>query len=214
MSVPYAALFDLDGVVVDTESQYTEFWGIQNDTYLPDKPNMRTEIKGSTLSQIYNKYFNGQLELQKKITSELNKFESKMNYKYIDGIIDFLKDLKKNNIKIAIVTSSNDEKMKSVYQQHPEIKSLFDCIITADKITKSKPNPECYIVAANELNVPHANCFVFEDSFAGLKAGVDAKMTVIGLSTTNSKEAIEDKCDYVIPNFQDFSYNKLMAIKQ
>lgn len=207
-----AALFDLDGVVVDTESQYTEFWGIQNDIYLPNSPNMRNEIKGSTLSQIYNKYFKDQKDIQDKITKELNIFESKMEYQYIDGVINFFKDLKKNKVKMAIVTSSNDEKMKSVYLRHPELKGFFDCIITADKITKSKPNPECYMKAADELGVPYSNCYVFEDSFAGLSAGMNAKMTVVGLATTNKADDIKDKCNHVIPTFKDFTYKNLLTI--
>lgn len=214
MSDQVAALFDLDGVVVDTELQYTQFWGLQNDIYLPDRPNMRNEIKGSTLNQIYNKYFQGQKDIQEKITKELNIFESKMDYDYIEGVINFFKDLKKNRVKMAIVTSSNEEKMRSVYKRHPELKGFFDCIITADKITKSKPNPECYLKAADELGVPYSNCFVFEDSFAGLRAGMDANMTVVGLATTNSAEDIKDKCNHVIPTFKNFSYKNLMKVNR
>jgi len=49
-------LFDLDGVVIDSETQYSEYWGLQGQKYLPDRPNFRNEIKGFTLFQIFDKY--------------------------------------------------------------------------------------------------------------------------------------------------------------
>ena len=56
------------------------------------------------------------------------------------------------------------------------------------------------------------NCVVFEDSFHGLEAGKAAGMKVVGLSTTNAKEAIEDRCDVVIPDFKGFGYEEMRKL--
>jgi beta-phosphoglucomutase-like phosphatase (HAD superfamily) len=64
------------------------------------------------------------------------------------------------------------------------------------------------------LDAEIENCIVFEDSFHGIEAGNRAGMKVIGLSTTNSAEAIADKCALVIPDFTDFSVEKMKSILQ
>ncbi|KAH0786755.1 HAD family hydrolase [Histomonas meleagridis] len=209
-----AALFDLDGVIVDSESDYTVFYGKQGELYLPENPNFKNDIKGSTLVQIFDRYFKGKEDIQAKIVAALNEFESQMEYPYIPGVLEFIMDLKKNGVKVAVVTSSNEVKMNSLYKRHPELKTLFDASITADKIVKSKPDPECYLKAQSELDVAIEDCYVFEDSFAGLESGRRAKMTVVGLSTTNPKEAIEGKCDIVIPDFNGFTYQKMIEVQR
>ena len=83
---------------------------------------------------------------------------------------------------------------------------MFDTIVTADRITKGKPDPMCYLLAANDLNVSPADCIVFEDSFAGIQAGTDAGMRVIGLSTTNPEETLKNKVYEVIPNFVQITF--------
>lgn len=100
--------------------------------------------------------------------------------------------------------------MENVYWACPELKEWFDTIVTADKITHSKPHPECYLLAAEELGVSPDECWVFEDSFSGLEAGRSAGMTVVGLATTNPSGAIQDKADIIIPNFTGLTYERLV----
>jgi phosphoglycolate phosphatase-like HAD superfamily hydrolase len=81
-----AALFDLDGVVFDTEPQYTVFWGGICREYHPEHPGLEHEIKGQTLTQIYDRWFAGPLLAeQASITDRLNDYERQMNYDYISG---------------------------------------------------------------------------------------------------------------------------------
>ena len=74
----------------------------------------------------------------------MNRFEIKMNYDYVPGIVEFIADLRRHGVKIALVTSSNTAKMENVYHAHPEFKSLFDEILTAERFKRSKPDPECF----------------------------------------------------------------------
>ena len=208
-----AALFDFDGVVMDTETQYTVYWDEVGRQYHPELPHFGALIKGQTLTQIYDKYFVGMTEEQSKITAGLNRFEREMIFEYIDGVVDFMKDLHAHGVKMAIVTSSNELKMANVYAAHPELKEgLVDRILTAEMFTRSKPAPDCFLLGAEVFGTVPQNCVVFEDSFHGLEAGNAAGMTVIGLSTTNTAEAIKDKCKLSIPDFVGFNYEKMIAL--
>ena len=211
---PIAALFDFDGVVVDTEPQYTLFWDEKGKKYHPEIPNFGHHIKGQTLIQIYKQFFREPEGLQDEITRQLLDYELTMHFEYIDGVVDFMKELREKGVKLAIVTSSNDAKMANAYREHPELKTMVDFIVTADRVTHSKPHPECFLIGAEMLGVERDNCIVFEDSFHGIEAGNRAGMKVIGLATTNSAEAIADKCALVIPDFTDLSVEKMMGVLQ
>lgn len=149
---------------------------------------------------------------QKEITDGLNRFEAEMKYEYVPGVAGFMRELRANGVRTAIVTSSNERKMRSVYAVHPELKGLVDRILTAEMFTRSKPAPDCFLLGAQVLDTVPENCVVFEDSFHGLEAGNAAGMTVVGLSTTNPAEAIRDKCRMVIPDFTSFGYEKMKSL--
>jgi HAD superfamily hydrolase (TIGR01509 family) len=197
-----AALFDLDGVVFDTEPQYSVFWGAQCREFHPEHPGLENEIKGQTLTQIYDAWFSGPLEpKQALITERLNAYEAQMKYIYLDGLEDYLRLLRQQGVKTAVVTSSNLPKMQAVYASHPEFHELFDAILTSEDFERSKPDPDCYLKAAGRFGVEPQDCVVFEDSFNGLKSGRAAGMYVVGLATTNAAEAIAPLCDEVIKNY-------------
>ena len=209
---PIAALFDFDGVVVDTESQYSLFWDEKGEKYHPEIPEFGYHIKGQTLTQIYSQYFLQPEGLQSEITRELLDFETRMSFEFIPGVVDFMKELRRKGVKIAIVTSSNDQKMVNAHRALPELKSMVDAIITADKVTHSKPHPECFLLGAETLQMPIDRCIVFEDSFHGLESGNRAGMKVIGLATTNPASSIADKASLVISDFVDFTYEKMVTV--
>ena len=110
---PIAALFDLDGVIVDTESQYTLFWRRQGDAYRPDMPHVEQRIKGMTLTQILE-FFADQPGIPERIQEELNQFETRMDYTYVPGATDFIRALRTQDIRTAVVTSSNTKKMENL----------------------------------------------------------------------------------------------------
>lgn len=209
---PIAALFDFDGVVVDTEPQYSLFWDEKGEKYHPEIPEFGYHIKGQTLTQIYSQYFLQPEGLQSEITRELLDFETRMSFEFIPGVVDFMKELRRKGVKIAIVTSSNDQKMVNAHRALPELKSMVDAIITADKVTHSKPHPECFLLGAETLQMPIDRCIVFEDSFHGLESGNRAGMKVIGLATTNPASSIADKAGLVISDFVDFTYEKMVTV--
>ncbi len=207
-----AALFDFDGVVADTETQYSVFWNEQGRKYHPEVPAFGHQIKGQTLTQIFDKYFAGKEAVQRQIEAELDYFEQHMSYDYIPGVVSFLKELRAHGVKIAIVTSSDEKKMNNVYRAHPELKSYVDRILTAEMFARSKPAPDCFLLGAETFGTVPENCVVFEDSFHGLEAANRAGMTVVGLATTNPAEQIRGKAHAVIRHFEGFTVKKMKEI--
>jgi len=210
-----AALFDLDGVVFDTEPQYTVFWGSQCRLYHPEQPGLEHVIKGSTLDQIYGRWWTGELEKEREVvTARLNAFEAQMDFDYIAGFEQLITDLHAHGVKTAVVTSSNQPKMESVYRKRPEFKTLFDAILTSEDFAESKPSPDCYLRGAARFGATTDECIVFEDSFNGLKSGRAAGMTVVGLATTNTEEAIRPFSDIQIADYTHINYNTLYKLWQ
>lgn len=219
-----AALFDLDGVVFDTEAQYTILWGKIGEEYHPEIPDFAHRIKGQTLVQIYDKYFSdervfahvkdfkGVKEEQAKITARLDDFERNMDYQYIPGFEEFVMDLRKNHVKCAVVTSSNIQKMLNVHERHPEFKGYFDRVLTSEDFAKSKPDPDCYLKGAECFGVKPQECVGLEDSFNGLRAVRASGAFTLGLATTNSKEALKDYADYTISDYIGFTFKDLEQI--
>lgn len=208
-----AALFDLDGVVFDTEPQYTVFWGSQCRLYHPEHPGLEHEIKGQTLTQIYDQWFSGPLLSQQPvITERLNAFEAQMHFDYIAGFEAMIADLRSHGVKTAVVTSSNLPKMQAVYRYQPRFQALFDAILTSEDFERSKPDPDCYLKAAQRLGAATGECIVFEDSFNGLRSGRAARMAVVGLATTNPAASIRDLSDIQIPDYQGITFDALSPL--
>ena len=208
-----AALFDLDGVVFDTEKQYTVFWGEQCRLYHPEHPGLEHEIKGQTLDQIYEHWWSGDLEKERAIiTQRLNDFEAQMAFEYVEGFEHFVADLRAHGVKTAVVTSSNQPKMQSVFRARKEFQQLFDAILTSEDFAESKPSPDCYLKGAARFSLAPSECVVFEDSFNGLKSGRAANMFVVGLTTTNSEESIKPLSDVQIANYKGLLYDSLVQL--
>ena len=208
-----AALFDLDGVVFDTEPQYSVFWGSQCRLYHPEHPGLENEIKGMTLTEIYDQWFSGPLlSEQATITERLNAYEQQMHYDYIEDFEALIVDLHRHGVRTAVVTSSNVPKMESVYRHQENFKSLFDAILTSEDFDRSKPDPDCYLKAAQRLEVQSDECVVFEDSFNGLRSGRAARMKVVGVATTNPIEQIVPLSDMQITDYRTVDYETLKRL--
>ena len=198
-----AVLFDLDGVIIDTEGQYSLFWKQIGEEYMPGMPDFALAIKGRTLTQIYDTYFPDAAD-RAAITERLNAFERQMDFPYIAGAREFLEALQTQGVPTAIATSSNCDKMACLYARHPEIKNLVTAVLTAEDARRSKPAPDCYLAAAERLGADISNCIVFEDSPSGLAAGRASGAFVIGVCTSLAATEIEPLCDAYIEDFKDF----------
>lgn len=205
-------LFDMDGVMIDTEPQYDKFWKHAADRYSIGIPNFEKIIKGTTLPNILKKYFSEYTEAERdELVKDIDKFEASMTYPEIPGSVNFVNKLKEQGIKVGLVTSSTDTKLIGVYRDM-HFDTLFDTIVSAARVVHGKPAPDCFLLAAKDLGVDPKDCIVFEDSYAGVEAGIAAGMKVIGLSTTHPADTLVDKCVKVIPDFTNFDISELHTI--
>jgi HAD superfamily hydrolase (TIGR01509 family) len=200
------ALFDLDGVIIDTEPTYTEFWGAVGRKYNVGGEDFAHVIKGNTLGNILGKWFPNK-DVQTEIVAALKKHEAEMAYIAFDGVVDFIAELHRAGVRTAIVTSSNAVKMNHVREQLPQLFEHIDAVLTEENVTRSKPDPQGYILAAETLGCKPENCYVFEDSLAGLEAGRRSGAKVVGVATTNPREVVAERCDFVVDNTADFVMN-------
>ena len=195
------ALFDLDGVILDTEGSYTAFWDDYGSRHFSEK-DFGLKIKGQTLVKILGDYFPEENE-RKAITDTINDFERNMSYPFVPGVENYIKSLKSNGIKTAVVTSSNLLKMENVYRCHPGFREMFDIILTSEDFSESKPSPYCYLKAMRLFGAGPEDCVVFEDSLAGLQAARASGAFVTALTTTNPEEVVRNYADLVIRDFND-----------
>lgn len=195
------ALFDLDGVILDTEGSYTAFWDDYGSRHFSEK-DFGLKIKGQTLVKILGDYFPEENE-RKAITEAINDFERNMSYPFVPGVENYIKLLKSNGIRTAVVTSSNILKMENVYRCHPGFREMFDMILTSEDFSESKPSPYCYLKAMRLFGAGPEDCVVFEDSLAGLQSARASGAFVTALTTTNPEEVVRNYADLVIRDFND-----------
>lgn len=203
-----AFLFDLDGVLIDSEKEYTKIWGEINEAYPTGIPDFPIVIKGRTLPEILFTYFPE--ELHAEVTEMLNAKEQAMRYRMLPGADSVLKKLKAEGIKQALVTSSNGLKMLHLEEELPGFTTGFNALVTAEDVKHSKPHPEPYLKGASLLGMDPENCIVIEDSAQGVQAGNAAGCFVIGLTTTLPESAISRWCDIVLHDLSELDVKQII----
>lgn len=206
-------LFDLDGVLIDSESIYTEFWEDVDKVFPTNVADFAHIIKGSTLPKILNTYFPDK-NIQQQILEMISGFEKNMRYIPFAEAVRFVDELNDAGIECAIVTSSSLQKMENLYKQNPGFRDKFKAVITSDIVTFSKPHPQPYLLGAEALGINPKNCFVFEDSLSGIESGKAAGATVIGLATTLPMAEIKGKAHKTISDFAGFHISNMLSVKQ
>lgn len=194
-----AALFDLDGVLIDSETLYTQFWKRVGERHHLPSPTFAYDIKGTTLNDILTTHFPDP-KVRADVDRMLHDFENEIVYPVFPGALEFVDALRAAGLKTVIVTSSDSKKMGFLFRQHPDFPTHFDAIVTACDVTHSKPHPEPYLVGASKAGVKPSECLVFEDSYQGLESGRRAGCKVIGISTTNPASEVRLRSDVEAPS--------------
>lgn len=205
-----AALFDFDGVIVDSESQYSRFWSGMEDIYPTGIENFASAIKGTNLKSILAYYDND--EVREDIVSRLHGFEAEMPYPVYPGVRELLVSLRRAGIGCAIVTSSDAYKMSLVYRQLPWLRDDVDFIVDGTMVSHGKPDPEGYLRAAAALGCEPCRCVVFEDSLQGLAAGRAAGAKVVGVATTNRRDAVGELADVVVDSAAEVTLEMFLTL--
>jgi beta-phosphoglucomutase len=188
------AIFDLDGVLVDTAKYHFLAWkklADQLDIPFTEEDNER--LKG--VSRI--KSLDILLSLGNKSYSEdeRNKFMEQKNKEYVryislmdereilPGVIELLNQLKDRKLKIALGSAS---KNSGLILKNTKLQDYFDVIVDGNDVSKAKPDPEVFLLGAKRIGIPASQCIVFEDAYAGIEAAKKAGMLAIGVGNRKS----------------------------
>lgn len=197
-----AAIFDLDGVIVDTAKYHYLAWKRLAKEYGFDFTETHNErLKGvSRVRSLEILLEIGGLSLDE---SEKEKMAAQKNEWYIDfirrmdaseilpGAAEYLRSIRTKGIKTALGSAS---KNAPLILERLGISDLFDLVVDGNKVSQAKPDPEVFLRAANELDIPSSSCVVFEDAEAGIQAALRANMGVVGIG----KPALLSEADIVI----------------
>ena len=184
-----AALFDLDGVIVDTAKYHYLAWkSIADEEGIPFDHAINERLKGvsrmASLEVILEKgkrSYSAEEKLALAETKNNRYVEMIQKLKpeeILPGIPGFLDSLRAAGIKTAICSASKNADM---ILGRLELKPKFDTIVGGNDTSRSKPDPEVFEVAAKRLNIPYENCLVFEDALAGVQAAKAAGMKAVGI---------------------------------
>lgn len=207
-----AVIFDLDGVIVSTDDYHYRAWKAMADgegIYFDREINERLrgvsrmeslEIILEKAEKTYtdeekNKMAEKKNDLYRKLLKELTPKE------ILPGVMKVLEELKENNIKIAIGSSSKNTPM---ILEKIGLSNYFDAVADGNEIKNSKPDPEVFLLAAKKLEIASEECLVVEDADAGVEAALAGNMKVLAVGYASSNP----KVDYV---FKDLS---LVDIKE
>ena len=127
------------------------------------------------------------------------------------GLVAFLEELQQNDVPRAIATSAPPANVDFTLD-NTGLRAYFPVIVDDTMVTHGKPDPEVYLLSAEQLKMPPARCIVFEDAMLGIQAGKNAGMHVVGVATTHTREELEETdADYVVDNFEGLTMNGLLT---
>lgn len=186
-----AILFDMDGVIVDSElywnkveKEFAKMYGIKYGVEYRRKIMARSAIN---IAEIFINDFGVKASI-KKIIADRNKLAIdiyKTKAKLLPGFLSLIEKIKKNNYKTALVSSSSMLWINLILKRY-KLNKYFDHIISADELSdgNGKPNPEIYLLAAKEVSISPRECLVFEDSVNGVKSAKAAGMYCVAVPNT------------------------------
>ena len=202
-------IFDLDGVIVDTAKYHYLAWKeLANSLGIDFTEKENEQLKGVSRVRSLEKILSwGNKELPQ---DEFNRLMAAKNEEYLSYInrmdeSELLPDvknklnfLKENNQGIALGSASKNARY---IIEKVDVKDMFDAVVDGTDVTKAKPDPEVFLIAARLLDIEPENCIVFEDSVAGVKAANIANMISIGIGS----EDVLGEADYVFKDFTEIS---------
>jgi len=213
--LPTACLFDLDGVLVDTAKYHYLAWkrlAGELGFHFTESENERLKGVSRMASLDILLEVGGCTHFT---VQEKREMADRKNGWYVDyilqmtpeemlpGALNFLHDLKKEGIKIALCSAS---KNAGTILQRVDITHLFDAVIDGNKITQAKPDPEVFLTGASELGVSPSQCIVFEDAAAGIEAAIRSGMKSVGIGNP----AILHHATVVIQGFQNITWKQII----
>ncbi len=169
------AIFDMDGLMFDTEALWQEGWRIlaREFSYEPS-PDFARDISGTSgevMIGVVNKYYDG-IDAEEFIKKERAYVEDKLarEVPIKEGLFTILDYFREHKVKMAVASSSRRQMIEDNLDK-AGCRDYFDVVLSSTEVEKAKPAPDVFLAAAKELGLDPADCYVFEDSFGGIRAG-------------------------------------------
>lgn len=197
----------MDGVIADTNPFHKKVikeFCIRHNKFVDDKI-LEEKVYGRTnkewITEVFGSIPDAEIEELANEKEQIFRDEYAAHLKAVDGLIGFLEKVKSDSYRLAIGTSAPWENAEFILSGL-NIKHYFSAILSSEDVSVGKPHPEIYQKAASGIDLLPEQCIVFEDSLAGVMAGKNAGCSVIGITTTHSKEELSN-CELVIENFNN-----------
>ena len=213
-----AIIFDLDGTLVDSLPYHHESWRIffkNNNLEEHDFSEVLKEYKGGGTLELMTSVFGDMYtkdELKKMTDDKEIIFRDIYKSKIypIEGLKQFLDNLKKNNILLSIGSNAIRKNVLMTIEEL-SITNYFSSIICGDEVSRGKPDPEMFVKTLSNLNVSRDECIIFEDSIEGIKAAKNADIKVIGVTSSQSSEKLKSVGAFkTIDDYTKISHNNIL----
>ncbi len=218
-STKYAVIFDMDGVLVDSEPYHMEaerkvfkYLGIEVSEKLHHS--FVGILSRNMWRQIIEKFNldhapSELVKLQRRYYEDtLNSIE---NIEPIEGILELLKILVQHNFKLAVASSSPYSQIK-YYLDRFGFRQYFTVITSGQDVERGKPDPEIFVITAEKLGVPKDKCVVIEDSKNGIESAVKAGMKCIGFRNPSSGNQNLSRANFIIEKFENDTFRLIQEL--
>ena len=214
------ALFDWDGVIIDSHNQHEKSWSKlaeEENKVLPD--NFFKMTFGMRNENIIPNFFGNWIDVtnQKEVTRLADRKEEiyreiiiSDGIEPLPGVRNLLQSLKSEEIACSIASSTPIANIETVMGMIG-LSDYFDAITAAEDVSNGKPNPEVFLKAAEKIKVRPKNCVVFEDAHVGIEAGLAANMQVIAVATTHPVDSLGN-AHMVTENLESIDAEKIMEL--
>jgi len=214
-----AVLFDMDGVIVDTEPLHGKaYYKMFDAVNISVSDELYESFTGQSTRNICKqlcKLFNLQespetlVQLKRDFFKEL--FFNDDSLDLIDGVLDVIKDYYKNGMTLVLASSASMMTINNVFNRF-DLNQYFIAKLSGADLKASKPHPEIFINAAIASGYSKKECLVIEDSTNGIKAANSAGIYCIGYDSINSKNQDYSKANKVVSHFETISYKKIKGL--
>jgi beta-phosphoglucomutase len=212
-----AVLFDLDGVLVDSEDISTKASDkILSEFGIVQTPEEKKKVFGRRTIDNYRDAIKARgLDLDPKaLVARKNEVFAQMirgNLTPMPGVMRFLSELKDAKVKVAVVSSSPLERVNATLEEIGLILS-FDVVVSGDCCKRGKPDPQPFLIAARRLGIKPKDCVVVEDAEAGILAGKAAGMGVIAVRSPNTHSQDLSKADRIVDSIENISLDYISRL--
>jgi HAD superfamily hydrolase (TIGR01509 family) len=212
-------IFDMDGVIVDTEPIHhyayeQHFKQLDIDV----SPEMYASFTGNSTKNIYERLktiFNLEQDVTTLVEAKRSffddAFDTKEDLYLLDGVEILIKDLHSKGMQLVLASSSANVTINKIFNRF-DLNQYFTHKVSGEDFPRSKPHPAIFQKAAALSETPVENCIVIEDSTNGILAANAANIYCIGYQSVNSKLQDYSTANLVISHFNELSFEQIRSI--